>query len=181
MRGDLAIRRMVSACSLSRESRGRERWALSDVGTVRQSLLSIGATQGERGTKGEVELTQEVKAMWLGTCSRLHQRVDKTSKALQWMCNSREGRAPVSFLETDDRPIENTFAIYYPQLYGADLPMSCLTPEDREALEADVSCDELRAVLAHIQAVKAPCPNGLPTEFWCLVWPQTSQLLLETF
>ncbi|KAJ1151703.1 hypothetical protein NDU88_004483 [Pleurodeles waltl] len=113
----------------------------------------------------------------------------------------REAGALVAYLGAGDgTKITGTvpvalFANYYQELYEADptspredlhtfiqdLTMPRLSPEDRDSLEVEVIYEELLAVLAQLQAGKAPGPNKFQTEFRRLVWPQSGPLLLEVF
>ncbi|KAJ1138855.1 hypothetical protein NDU88_005236 [Pleurodeles waltl] len=87
-----------------------------------------------------------------------------------------------------------TFTAYYRNLYQADplsphgdlqqfvhdLPVSRLSPEDREFLEADVTDEELQA-LGQLHSGKVPGPNGFQPEYWCLVLPHLGQPMLDMF
>ncbi|KAJ1203001.1 hypothetical protein NDU88_006796 [Pleurodeles waltl] len=50
-----------------------------------------------------------------------------------------------------------------------DLPMPCLSLDDLDSLDAEVTGDNLWAALAPLQPGKAPGPKGFPQEYWCLV------------
>ncbi|KAJ1185465.1 hypothetical protein NDU88_002257 [Pleurodeles waltl] len=62
-----------------------------------------------------------------------------------------------------------------------DLMVPCLSIEDRKSLEADITAEELRKALAHLQPDKVPGPSRFPPKYWRLVWPQAGQPMLEMF
>ncbi|KAJ1160002.1 hypothetical protein NDU88_000504 [Pleurodeles waltl] len=125
---------------------------------------------------------------------------DKASKTLHWLCTPKEGLTVIRYLQMRDGsrvmghgPMAQAFANYYRDLYRADrdgpssdlsqfvqnLPVPSLSVDDRASLGADIPVEELRAALTQLKPGKVPGPNGFQSEYWCLVWRQVSQPMLD--
>ncbi|KAJ1171455.1 hypothetical protein NDU88_003316 [Pleurodeles waltl] len=129
------------------------------------------------------ELTQETRAAWRVTRSRVYQWGDKAGKTLHWLCTPRMGITTISYLQMREGSkvmghglMAQAFANYYqgqcqedptsPRLdllqFVQDLPVPSLSAEDRVSLEMDVSVEQLRTALGQNKCREGFRPKWLP-------------------
>ena len=136
------------------------------------------------------------------TQHRIYEAGDKAGKLLAWL--SKRDMADrwvpsITQLEgktvTGEEPVEEVFAKYYAHVYKSSVPKSAeesrellaeiqlpeLTGEQKKALDADITVNEIEQAIHGLKSGKAPGPNGLPIEFYKLQTDTLAPYLLRMF
>lgn len=96
--------------------------------------------------------------------------------------------------QTDPRAINTLFQKFYRDLYSdskagqcsgtdflSDLQMPSLSPDQLQALNADISAEEVQEAIKGLHNNKAPGPDGYPAEFYKILQAQISPILTSYF
>lgn len=117
---------------------------------------------------------------------------DKNGRLLAWLAKGQYATTHIGRLRGVDgsllntpETISNRFLQFYRELYSSRvdytatdlseyldlIPLPTLEPDQSKALEEDITLEEIQK--GCMQAGKAPGPEGIPIEFYCIrnCWP----------